>query len=297
MGGDSATVVRSHVRSVGRWFLRATGSDPRVTEGGMTHQILSDTLRSIDKYHTAPARNQSALTIDVYRIFRRHLFRLDIPATDALMYDAALQLSIFGLLRIGRVTSPTQTSFDPKSHARRRDITLVRNGAGKVRGLSFYLVRSKTDRKGRGTSVPVWSTGQSSICAVRAMTRYLRATRNRSPGKPLFRLSSGRYLTYGLISKMIKTLASSAGFDPDLYATHSCRRGGAVTLAHTGADGPTIKLHGRWARGSDCFLRYLGLTEPMVKAAARRMARVGPLSAETRASTWQRLEAQQHAED
>lgn len=84
---------------------------------------------------------------------------------------------------------------------------------------------------------------------------------------------------------------------PACQPPHSCRRGGAVTPAHTGADGPTIKLHGRWARGSDCFLRYLGLTEPMVKTAARRMARVGPLSAETRASTWQRLEAWQHAKD
>jgi len=110
--------------------------------------------------------------------------------TDTRMIWAACCLSFFAFLRIGKLTVPTESSFDPKVHLCMSDITV--DDKRNPRLLRISIKQSKTDPFRKGVDLFVGRTS-SDLCPVAAMLSYLER-RGTGPG-PLFKFSDGRFLT------------------------------------------------------------------------------------------------------
>src|SRR4051812_15939291 len=88
---------------------------------------------------------------------------------------------------------------------------------------------------------------------------------------PLFPNEKGGPVEYDFVLSHIKDLARLLGLDPELFAGHSLRRGGAQALYDAGYSADEIKKFGGWK--SDCFLIYLDLTSSSVVEASELMAK------------------------
>ena len=60
--------------------------------------------------------------------------------------------------------------------------------------------------------------------------------------------------SYTTIRTWLHRATGALGFDPELFRTHSCRRGGATALALAGFPLSEIMLRGRWASDTSCRL-------------------------------------------
>jgi integrase len=287
MKGDSVSTVRRHLRGVGQWFLRSCDVDPRLGRDGLLKHTLAACLRGIGKMVPTKRRFKEALTVDKLRLCLSGIGDLGLNDVDMAMYRAALLVAVFGLLRIGELTSPTQRTFNPKEDMRRKDIEFMRGIGSAPIGMRYHIKAAKTDTKREGQTVHIMSTGVVDLCPVRALRRYMKLTKHRQTKDALFRDSQGRLLTRGSFVKVLRRLLGIVGFDPKMYSSHSCRRGGCQSLAEAGLPEHAIKAHGRWK--SDAYLVYLKLTDRAHRRAARSMARVGFLSEETRRNAMNRL--------
>ena len=286
--GDSLNTIKLHLRGAGQWFLWSCGRDPGLGPDGQLHPVLAACLRGIGKSTTMKRRPKEALTVDKLKLCLLYLDDLGLAEIDVRMYRAALLLAVFGLLRIGELTSPTQTTFDPRKNAQLMDIQFIYGVEPGAMGMQFHIKAAKTDTYNEGQDVKIMSTGVAGLCPVRAMQKWFRAfSPARARDDALFRDSKCRLLTRGMFVKVLRQVLSKAGFNPKLYSSHACRRGGCQTLAEAGMSEHAIKVHGRWK--SDVYLVYLRLTDRAHRIAARRMARVGFLSEETSRRTAMRL--------
>lgn len=77
------------------------------------------------------------------------------------------------------------------------------------------------------------------------------------PGAPYFSYRSEWTLSYAVLSKAIKKVASCMGLDPARYRPHSLRIGGASMLAAAAVPDYVIQKQGRWK--SLAFLEYIRL--------------------------------------
>jgi hypothetical protein len=77
-------------------------------------------------------------------------------------------------------------------------------------------------------------------------------------------------LTYTTFLALTKATIRKAGVDPDKYAGHSYRRGGATWAMAIGIPIPAIKAIGDWR--SEAYLLYCEITAQTRRAAARQMA-------------------------
>jgi hypothetical protein len=77
------------------------------------------------------------------------------------------------------------------------------------------------------------------------------------PGAPFFSYRGEWTLSYNVLSKAIKKVASCMGLDPTRYRPHSLRIGGASMLAAAAVPDYVIQKQGRWK--SLAFLEYIRL--------------------------------------
>ena len=73
--------------------------------------------------------------------------------------------------------------------------------------------------------------------------------------KPLFSLSRNNYITYSKFQIKMRQLIEKIGLDPEVFSTHSFRRGGATFAFKSGVSSELIQLHGDWK--SDAYKNYL----------------------------------------
>jgi len=104
----------------------------------------------------------------------------------------------------------------------------------------------------KGVMVYVGKTGNE-LCPVMASTAYL-AIRGTRPG-PFFCHRDGTPLTRPQFVEQVRLILSQAGYNPELYASHSFRIGAVSTAAACGIEDSTIQTLGRWE--SAAYLRYV----------------------------------------
>ena len=179
------------------------------------------------------------------------------------MLWAACTTAFFGFFRLGEITVPSQSSFDPKIHMCLADVALDSRDNPSLIWLQLKV--SKTDQERKGISIFIGKTSDS-ICPVLALTSYL-AIRGETPG-PLFQFSDSSPLTKDRFFKRVRSALSALGFDPTAYAGHSFRIGAATTAAERGVEDSIIKALGRWK--SDAFQAY-------VRIPRDRLATLAPL--------------------
>ena len=135
---------------------------------------------------------------------------------------AALACGVFGLFRCGELTiDSSHESFLPRS-------ALTEIGLDHYR---IHLVASKTDIF-PGADAHLVANG-SSTCPVAALRALLALPRD-PPSAPLFRMANVKPLSRTSLLKFMSSLLRACGIDPQGYAGHSMRRGGAQALFGSG---------------------------------------------------------------
>ena len=165
---------------------------------------------------------------------------------DHLIMASSITIQYFACLRASELCTDLQHSVIPI----RSDVSFHTHASRPI--MSFRVRSSKTNP--HGFTVHLGCSGEA-VCAVCITHHYLRIY-PLPPSAPLFRLSTGQHLTYGLHNQHIKHLMHLAGFDPAHYSTHSLRAGAATQAARSGMAREDIKRLGRWrSQAYEVYLR------------------------------------------
>ena len=180
----------------------------------------------------------------------KRVWSRDSTDPDTIMLWAVYTTAFFGFFRMGELTIPTSSAFDPSSHLSLKDIAIDRRDDPSM--VQIHLKVSKTDQERKGVSIFIGKTGDD-LCPVAALTSYL-AVRGSADG-PLFQFKDRSPLTKDKLVHHVRAALSSIGYDPTHYAGHSFRIGAASTAAERGVEDSTIKALGRWK--SEAFQTYI----------------------------------------
>ena len=213
-------------------------------------------LRGVRLFLGSSRNRPRRLPLTIVQI--RHIYRytkLHLSRHDSAMFQAAISLAFFAMLRSSEFCSPgshhtSSATLLLSDISIQRDIMLVR------------IKQSKTDPFKEGCVVRVTAV-KSSICPIRAMTRYL--SLRRASNGPLFQFCNLTYLTRSGLSTLLSTVLPGININ-----THSLRIGGASAAASNGLSDATIQVLGRWS--SDAYRRYLHYSDDAVCSMMARMA-------------------------
>ena len=165
---------------------------------------------------------------------------------DQYMLWAAFTLAFFGFLKSAEFCSPATSRFSALHTLLRSNITVHSSH------LNVHVKVSKADPFHNGSNLIIHATG-SSICPVRAMTKYLNTTTHYN--KPLFIFCNGSYLTHNSLTSILRALLGRVSSETSRYSSHSFRIGAATTAAAANVPDWLIKVMGNWA--SDAYQVYI----------------------------------------
>ena len=179
------------------------------------------------------------------------------------MLWSAFNLAFFAFLRSSEFTSPSSVHFNPLVHLSCSDISFTSAGT-----LSLQLKSSKTDSFRMGCSIMLAPSG-CSVCAVRAMRRYLA---HQLPGNstPFYFFSTGQFLTRDKVTSILCLQLQRLGFATESYVSHSFRIGAATTAAEAGLPPWLIQTFGRWS--SNCYTQYIRTPASILQAVPAQLA-------------------------
>lgn len=226
--------------------------------------LLRLLLRGIKRTIGLSSRRRLPITMSVMRQLKGALADdPQIASQDKLMLWSAFTLAFFAFLRSSEFTSPSSVHFNPLVHLSRSDISFTSAGS-----LSLQLKSSKTDPFRMGCSITLAPSGRS-VCAVRAMRRYLA---HQLPGNstPLYSFSTGQFLTRDKVTSILRLQLQRLGFATESYASHSFRIGAATTAAEAGLPPWLIQTLGRWS--SNCYTQYIRTPASILQAVPAQLA-------------------------
>ena len=144
---------------------------------------------------------------------------------------------------------------------------------GKPSHFTINIRQSKTDIWRHGHKMKVYALGTKD-CPVKLMADYLEVRPASKDSKPFFLLKNGSFLTSGRLifsTALKKGIGSIKGCNPKHFTTHSCRQGGAVSLAAMGVSDAVIHAYGRWKSMS--MHQYISeFTPETIQALQKKMA-------------------------
>ena len=226
--------------------------------------LLHLLLRGIKRTNGLSSRHRLPITMSVMRQLKGALADdHQFAAQDKLMLWSAFTLAFFAFLRSSEFTSPSSTLFNPRLHLCHSDISFTTAGS-----LSLQLKTSKTDPFRKGCSIILAPSGRS-VCAVRAMRRYLDHQPPRS-ATPLYFFSTGQFLTRDKVTSILRLLLQRLGFATESYASHSFRIGAATTAAEAGLPPWLIQTLGRWS--SNCYTQYIRTPASILQSVPAQLA-------------------------
>lgn len=231
--------IKVYLSAIRHMQLEAGGHVPFV---GAPLARLHYVLRGIRKEQAALQQGESRQRLPITPHLLRSLKKVweeDASKADKQRLWAASCLAFFAFLRVGEMTVPSVTGFDPAVHLSISDVAVDdprRSSAIRVR-----IKQSKTDPFRRGIDLFVGKTA-CPLCPVAAILDYLRI-RGTAPG-PLFQHREGRPLTRACFAAEVRSALKKAGVDPEKYCTHSFRIGAASTAAARGIEDSVIKTWG-----------------------------------------------------
>ena len=198
--------------------------------------------------------------ITTYNLIQIHnlLYSGSYSVYQRRLYWSASTLAFFGLLRVSEYTCPTTCIFSAEHNLMTRDVYI---NLGVIR---LNIKVSKTDPFRQGCTLFIGPTNDL-FCPVAALSRFLEL-RGTTAG-PLFRFNDGTFLTRQRIATLLKKSCDNIRIN-----THSFRIGGASALSAAGYSDSQIQVIGRW--NSNCFVRYLRLTEKFCVEFSQKMANV-----------------------
>lgn len=219
-----------------------------------------------------PKKRKLPITIDILIKMSQ---QMDPASAADASFWAAVTTAFFCLLRKGNITATSKAGAERDLQAARRADLRWSAAEG---GYTLTLRATKTIQyRERELKLSLPILGDPRICPTRAMRRYLHASA--AATSELLMQSpeaAGGWapLTYAVFLEKLKATLRQAGVNPDAYAGHSLRRGGATWALSIGIPVPAIKAMGDWK--SDAYLAYCEFSEQIRKRAALQMARAVP---------------------
>ena len=226
------------------------------------HQLIGVSLPSEDSYQ---------LTLVLRGIARSnpHLPQKALPVTPQILQDMykfldvgspldatfwCLFLFMFFLMsRKSNMVPISVADFNPQKQLLRQDVKILQGV------LVVFVKWSKTNQYGnRLLKVPLTAIPDSNLCPVNAflnMTKLVPASDDDPAFGIMSRSSSLVPVTYRQLQGKIKSLMAKTGRAPELYSSHSFRRGGCSWAFKSGVPMDLIQQHGDWL--SDCYKAYL----------------------------------------
>ena len=212
--------------------------------------------RSLGSSRSLPKR--LPITPSLLRVIHHNLFNSSRLFQDKIMIWAAITTAFFGFLRISEYTSTHKTSHDPTLTLLLSDVSFG------LDCVSLNIKASKTDPFRQGVTVRI-AANHSFLCPVAALLSYLPL--HPTGLGPLFAFQNKKFLTRSDINTILKDTTNGTAN----VSSHSLRIGAASTAAAMGCPKYLIQGMGRWS--SDCFKRYIRISDQTIRKASRALAR------------------------
>ena len=214
--------------------------------------VLTTVLRGMKRTLGVPPKPRLPITITLLLGIRS---RLNLNCSKHASFWAICLVAFFGLFRKAHLLPESESGFNAKKMFTRSDFLFTESCV-------YITVRwSKTIQMGQRTvTIPLVAVPHSPLCPVAAIVQAFRMTPGCDPSYQAlcWRDSASvknSVFTYRSFMLCIKTILLQLGVSPELYGTHSFRRGGATFALEAGVPLDTISLLGDWK--SDAMFLYL----------------------------------------
>ena len=231
--------------------------------------LMSIVRYDLENRRTASAKTKLPININMLRAIV-HSDRVDEGV------KAAVLVAFFLLLRrseVGEVYNKLLRRRETR--LRRSHFKAVAVDAGDPPRMSVSVLGKGNVNNSGHTLVLGAIADDKELCPFTAVRRHFARTPDVGHDGVAFVFESGPRrgcpVTGEDITRAVKLGATLCGVDPDRYASHSCRIGGASALLKAGWSEHEIMIVGRWT--SRKFLRYLRADTSRLSSAAAAMVR------------------------
>lgn len=224
-------------------------------------------LKGISRLNPHMPRKALPITPDILMDFFRFL---DLRKKGDSTFWCLFLFMFFLMARKSNMVPVSAGDFDSEKHLLRRDITL---GEDLV---VISLKWSKTNQFGdRLLKIPLLHIPDSCLCPVRAY-RHMISLIPADATSPAFCLpGSGGFgpILYPELLRVLRSLIKVSGRNPDLFSSHSFRRGGCSWAFKSKVPAELIQIHGDWL--SEAYKEYLCFDfETKLSVSARMKAKI-----------------------
>ena len=219
--------------------------------GGKKNQELIDKREGLKK-------TRLPMTPPMMKILKKELLAANLSNLDKACHWAVATIALAGGFRISELLCPSPNTFDPNFSLLNNNIKLVTRGSADC--IQITLKREKTNKSHLSTVVDIFASG-SSICPVRAYSKYDRLSSHQQPNLPAFRLSSGANFTNKMLNTFLKNKLNPHVRANGFLSGHSFRTGLCSLLGRAGYSDKDLKSAGRWSSSAFEFYSKLPRTK------------------------------------
>ena len=236
----SAKAVRNYIDGVRKVHILLRTEPPSLVD-----IEVRITLLGLNKTMLSPVNQAKPITLE---IMLDMVTFLDLTKRADLVFWSIVTVGFFSFFWKSNLIPDSKESFDPSKQlsqaAVRFDDTLA----------ILKITWSKTiQHRQRVIEVPLFPIPSFPLCPV-TLIKALMACRGK-PTHPLFSLKGGVPYTYTTFQKKFHSTLECAGYEKDLFSSHSLRRGATLWAYKSGVPEHLIQVQGDWT--SDAYKRYL----------------------------------------
>ena len=231
--------VKSEINSIQSWLV-----DNKIELSVLSWKPLVRLLNGFKKLRPSKTNIKNPLSTNDFSIL---LDQLPSVSHDTQLLRAALCWEQNGFARSAEYTIKSNNNIsenDLKNAVSLNNLKFDVNIDGS-HCMIYTQYKSKTNQF-RSKETKVFSCRCPGPCAIKEVKQLLKFRKRNCTSDFLFRFANGKFLTYNNVNNTIKNLCVKAGFDPNLFGTHSLRKGAAVDAINEGLDLVQVMRAGNW---------------------------------------------------
>ena len=272
--GVTAATLETYLSSIRMLYLTNGQNPPRERPPLLSAVIKGKRNQDNFTKRNLATHSRLPMTPSLLKKMKLELGASSRNLEDKRMIWAASVIAFSAGLRGGEFLCKQAMFFDPDTALRNKDLKLdTINIAGEETNiLKLKLRGEKQNRTGEATICDVYPSN-SSICPIRAYTKWQDATQTSSPDLPAFRFSDGSNMTVSAFNKILKEIFSPITRNyKGKISSHSFRIGLASMLGTLGFADEEVMSAGRWS--SRAYQAYLKLPRTRRLEMARAISNI-----------------------
>jgi hypothetical protein len=241
--GVSAATINGYLAGVRKLHIIRGFAEPQL-RSQLVKMVLEGrkNMEAADRLRRR-CEGRQPVTVDILKVIKNRLVEWQAPNLDKVSMWAVCTLLFNGALRGGEVLSRSAFSFDPACTLLRKDVIVMEDCKEKEKCMVQIRVKMpKEDKKGQITVVDIYQ-GETDICPVRAVRKWMRVTAGAEDEQPAFRFDSGMPITSASFNRVIRERLQ--GVLKEKITTHSFRIGAASRMGQFGMSDKDVKAAGR----------------------------------------------------